>query len=42
MWGMRNRIAHGYLLVSSETVNRTIDVDLPGIIGIVRRELDSD
>lgn len=40
MWGMRNRIAHGYLLVSGEIVRRTAEVDLPHIVEAVRRELD--
>lgn len=39
--GMRNRISHGYILflVSPEIIRRTIDTDLPGIIGVVRRKL---
>ena len=39
MWGMRNRIAHGYLLVDSDIVRQTIEVDLQDIIQAVRREL---
>lgn len=39
MWGMRNRIAHGYLLVDSDIVRQTVQVDLPDIVRIVRREL---
>jgi len=39
MWGMRNRIAHGYLLVDSDIVRQTIAVDLPDIIQVIRREL---
>ena len=39
MWGMRNRIAHGYLLVDSDIVRRTIEVDLPDILRMIRREL---
>lgn len=31
MWGMRNRIAHGYLMVNPEIVRRTISDDLPAI-----------
>jgi uncharacterized protein with HEPN domain len=31
MWGMRNRIAHGYLLVRPEIIRRTIAEDLPAI-----------
>ena len=29
MWGMRNRIAHGYLLVDAEIVRRTLGHDIP-------------
>ena len=36
MWGMRNRIAHGYLLVDSDIVRQTVEVDLPDIIRIIR------
>lgn len=39
MWGMRNRIAHGYLLVNSDIVRRTIEVDLPEIIRVIKCEL---
>ena len=39
MWGMRNRIAHGYLLVDSDIVRQTIEVDLPDIIRVIRAEL---
>lgn len=39
IWGMRNRIAHGYLLLDSDIVRQTIEVDLPGIIEVIRREL---
>ena len=39
MWGMRNRIAHGYLLVSSDMVRQTVEVDLPDIIRMIRREI---
>lgn len=39
MWGMRNRIAHGYLLVDSDIVSQTIEIDLPAILRAVRREL---
>lgn len=40
MWGMRNRIAHGYLLVNADIVRQTIKDDLPEIAGAVGRELD--
>lgn len=36
MWGTRNRIAHGYALVSVEIVRRTVVVDLPAIIGALQ------
>lgn len=39
MWGMRNRIAHGYLLVNSDIVRQTIKVDLPDIVRVIRNEL---
>lgn len=39
MWGMRNRIAHGYLLVDSDIVRQTVEIDLPEIIQAVRSEL---
>ncbi len=39
MWGMRNRIAHGYLLVDSDIVSQTIEVDLPDIVRMIGREL---
>lgn len=32
MWGMRNRIAHGYLLVSAAIVRSTVERDVPGIV----------
>ena len=32
MWGMRNRIAHGYLLVEPAIIRRTLDTDIPTII----------
>ena len=31
MWGMRNRIAHGYLLVDADIVRETLSEDVPGI-----------
>ncbi len=36
---LRNRIAHGYLLVNSEIVRQTVDDDLPGIVGVIEDEL---
>ena len=32
MWGMRNRIAHGYMLVDSDIVRKTVEKDIPTII----------
>ena len=32
MWGMRNRIAHGYLLVEPGVIRSTLDTDIPAII----------
>lgn len=37
MWGMRNRIAHGYLLVDAAIVQQTVTKDLPVIIESVRQ-----
>lgn len=42
MWGMRNRIAHGYLLVDSDIVRKTIEVDLPDIVQAITREISGD
>lgn len=36
MWGMRNRIAHGYLLVNEAIVRQTIADDLPAIVATIR------
>ncbi len=35
MWGMRNRIAHGYLLVEPAIVRSTVDRDLPVMVEAV-------
>jgi uncharacterized protein with HEPN domain len=35
MWGMRNRIAHGYLLVEPSIVRSTVDRDLPVMVEAV-------
>lgn len=40
MWGMRNRIAHGYLLVDAVVVRQTVNVDLPGIEQMIRSALN--
>lgn len=39
MWGMRNRIAHGYLMVDSDIVHQTIEIDLPDIVRVIALEL---
>ncbi len=39
MWGMRNRIAHGYLLVEPAIIRRTLDTDIPAIIEVIHRVL---
>jgi uncharacterized protein with HEPN domain len=39
MWGMRNRIAHGYLLVEPSIIRRTLDTDIPAIMKQIRRAL---
>jgi uncharacterized protein with HEPN domain len=42
MWGMRNRIAHGYLLVDQGMISETVERDLPEIVGALRRALAID
>ena len=39
MWGMRNRIAHGYLLVDTDIVRRTLEHDIPPILTRIDAEL---
>lgn len=39
MWGMRNRIAHGYLLVDTVIVRRTLQADIPPIMASIESEL---
>ena len=39
MWGMRNRIAHGYLLVDSAIIRRTLERDIPPIMDRIRNAL---
>ena len=41
MWGMRNRIAHGYLLVDTAIVRQTLAQDIPKIIDRIRDRLGS-
>jgi len=39
MWGMRNRIAHGYLLVDPAIVRQTLDHDMVVIVTSIRHAL---
>ena len=39
MWGMRNRIAHGNLLVSPEIVQATVATDVPLIVQRIQAHL---
>lgn len=39
MWGMRNRIAHGYLLVDPAIVRQTIDHDMVVFVTSIRQAL---
>lgn len=39
MWGMRNRIAHGYLSVDAAIVRRTLERDIPPIAATIEPEL---
>lgn len=41
MWGMRNRIAHGYLLVDTAIVRQTLAQDIPKIIDRLQDRLGS-
>lgn len=41
MWGMRNRIAHGYLLVDASIIRQTVNDDIPGIVTRIRMYLDA-
>lgn len=38
MWGMRNRIAHGYLLVNPAIIRQTIEHDIPVIMSAITAE----
>jgi uncharacterized protein with HEPN domain len=38
---MRNRIAHGYLLVDSAIIRQTLHEDIPDILDRIRRRLDA-
>lgn len=39
MWGMRNRIAHGYLLVDTTIIRQTLIHDVPSITGRIRQRV---
>lgn len=39
MWGMRNRIAHGYLLVDTAVVRQTLAQDIPGIVDRIHEQV---
>jgi uncharacterized protein with HEPN domain len=39
VWGMRNRIAHGYLLVDTDIVPRTLEHYFPSIMATIEAEL---
>lgn len=39
MWGMRNRIAHGYLLIDADIIRETAVRDVPAIIDRILDEL---
>ena len=41
MWGMRNRIAHGYMLVDPDIIRSTLERDVPGIIERIHHALDT-
>ncbi|QLQ15163.1 MAG: DUF86 domain-containing protein [Micropruina sp.] len=41
MWGMRNRIAHGYLLVDAAIVRQTLAQDIPKIIDRIQDRFGS-
>jgi uncharacterized protein with HEPN domain len=42
MWGMRNRIAHGYLLVDATIIRQTLAQDVPSIVSRIRMRLETD
>jgi len=41
MWGMRNRIAHGYLLVDASIIRQTVTHDVPSIMSRISLRLES-
>lgn len=40
MWGMRNRIAHGYLLVDATIIRQTMAQDVPTIVALIVTRLE--
>lgn len=40
MKGMRNRIAHGYLLVDTDLVRDSLEDELPEVVTVLRAELE--
>ncbi len=40
MWGIRNRIVHGYLLVDSAIIRRTLESDVPRLVSRIATALD--
>lgn len=41
MWGMRTRIAHGYLLVNTAIVRQTVQDDVPQMIVAITAALEA-
>ena len=41
MWGMRNRITHGYLLVSAPIIRRTLEADIPDLVEQIEQRIAS-
>lgn len=39
MWGLRNRIAHGYALVNPAVIGRTMKDEMPSVVAAVRERL---
>ncbi|MCI1746997.1 MAG: DUF86 domain-containing protein [Acidipropionibacterium sp.] len=42
MWGMRNRIAHGYLLVDSSIIRQTLMIDIPNLMARIENALEHE
>jgi len=40
VWGMRNRIAHGYLLVDTAIIRETLIHDVPSIMGRISQRVE--